>query len=64
MIGARSQDDVLALAKLLPSACVQPLNAPELMQPGGGMLPGLAKFRGAIEDAVRARAASSVETSK
>ncbi len=55
LIGKRSAELVERIVQLAPEAMVVPVDSPELLQPGGGMIPGIVKFREAISNAVNRR---------
>ena len=59
VISQRSAGAIEQLAQIMPNSLLFSINAPELLQPGGGMIRGLVKLREALTQACEARAKNS-----
>ena len=55
VISQRSAGAIEQLAQIMPNSALYSIQAPELLQPGGGMISGLIKLREALRQACEAR---------
>jgi len=55
MISQRSAGAIDKIAQIMPNSALFSIQAPELLQPGGGMISGLIKLREALTQACEAR---------